>query len=107
MVNTKANAAAVKYDGSFLTGRLLEQLALGRYEFQLNFAEEVSISFQNKLVVIGPNGAVEIDASKPAQTKELYRVHPGKGTYRDIGFTGVVFRKRTYARQAFSGLFRS
>ena len=43
--------------------------------------------------------------SDPEMEPVEVRVHPGKGTYRDIGFTGGVFRKRGNEQHAFSGRF--
>ena len=56
----------------FLIGKTLEQLALGQYEFQLNFSDNASLSVQQKLVAVTNIGSFEVNANSPAETKELY-----------------------------------
>ena len=59
-------------DVSFLIGKAVEQLALGQYEFQINFNDEVSISIHQTLIVTTETYSMEIRADRTDQTKELY-----------------------------------
>ena len=59
-------------DINFLVGKKLNQLALGSYEFQLNFEAEVSISVGSTVHVSKGDGTdFEIEADNPEQTKHL------------------------------------
>lgn len=58
---------------SFLVGGVLQQLALGLYEFQLVFHTESYISVEHTLRLEKTDmSLVEIRADKPEQSKELY-----------------------------------
>nr|WP_321469105.1 DUF6188 family protein [uncultured Desulfobulbus sp.] len=57
---------------NFINGKHVEQIAIGRFEFQLIFEENVSILIQNIVFLKKDNKIKKINANDPSETKDLW-----------------------------------